>query len=318
MKEYYHGKREIDTFAAKEYFMNVEEQVNSFHRDGFIKLPDLIGPQELKTLQADTQKIVDSPFEGIEDEIDYFADLDPETGETIFHRVQYIFSKSSTSPNSLVCLLGHPEILTIVHALLGNHFLCEAEALVFKTPGNGRAVPVHADCDPADSRTSDPHLAFNVDVYLDEANTENGCLMVAPGSHQRRESPQQIGEQGFNYPGLEPMPMKAGDVLIHNVRVVHGSHQNNSDQLRRTIYFEFQSIPWMVKEGIRPGYPVNSAWLEDRIRLLLYAIEERKKCSYTTEETSFKCHVSDSFNLEPLRPHKTINLRPKLGYNKFF
>jgi len=298
--------------------MNVEEQVNSFHRDGFVKLPDLISSQELKTLQADTQKIVDSPFESIEDEIDYFADLDPETGETIFHRVQYIFPKSSTSPNSLVCLLGHPEILTIVHALLGNHFLCEAEALVFKIPSNGRAVPVHADCDPADSRTSDAHLAFNVDVYLDDANTENGCLMVAPGSHKRRESPQQIAERGFNYPGLEPMPMKAGDVLIHNVRVVHGSHQNSSDQLRRTIYFEFQSIPWMVKEGIRPGYPVNPDWLEDRIRLLLYAIEERKKCSYTREETSFKCQVSDSFNVEPLRPHKTVNLRPKLGYNKFF
>jgi len=298
--------------------MNVEEQVNSFHRDGFVKLPDLISSQELKTLQADTQKIVDSPFESIEDEIDYFADLDPETGETIFHRVQYIFPKSSTSPNSLVCLLGHPEILTIVHALLGNHFLCEAEALVFKIPSNGRAVPVHADCDPADSRTSDAHLAFNVDVYLDDANTENGCLMVAPGSHKRRESPQQIAERGFNYPGLEPMPMKAGDVLIHNVRVVHGSHQNSSDQLRRTIYFEFQSIPWMVKEGIRPGYPVNPDWLEDRIRLLLYAIEERKKCSYTREETSFKCQVLDSFNVEPLRPHKTVNLRPKLGYNKFF
>ena len=298
--------------------MNVEEQVNSFHRDGFVKLPDLISSQELKTLQAVTQKIVDSPFEGIEDEIDYFADLDPETGETIFHRVQYIFPKSSTSPNSLVCLLGHPEILTIVHALLGNHFLCEAEALVFKIPSNGRAVPVHADCDPADSRTSDAHLAFNVDVYLDDANTENGCLMVAPGSHKRRESPQQIAERGFNYPGLEPMPMKAGDVLIHNVRVVHGSHQNSSDQLRRTIYFEFQSIPWMVKEGIRPGYPVNPDWLEDRIRLLLYAIEERKKCSYTREETSFKCQVSDSFNVEPLRPHKTVNLRLKLGYNKFF
>ena len=298
--------------------MNIEEQVNSFHQDGFVKLPGLIGPQELQTLQADTQKIVDSPFEGIEDEIDYFADLDPETDETIFHRVQYIFPKSSTSPNSLVCLLVHPEILTIVDALLGNQFLCEAEALVFKTPGNGRAVPIHADCDPADSRTSDAHLAFNVDIYLDEANPENGCLMVAPGSHQRRENPQQIGQQGFNYPSLEPMPMKAGDVLIHNVRLVHGSHQNNSDQLRRTIYFEFQSIPWMIKEGIRPGYPVNSAWLEDRVRLLLYAIEERKKCSYTREETSFEYQVSDSFNLEPLRFDKKVNLRPKLGYNKFF
>ena len=144
--------------------MNIEKQVNSFHQHGFVKLPGLIAPQELTTLHADTQKIVDSPFEGIEDEIDYFADLDPETGQTIFHRVQYIFPKSSTSPNSLVCLLAHPEILTMVHALLGDHFLCEAEALVFKTPGNGRAVSVHADCDPADSRTSDDHLAFNVDI----------------------------------------------------------------------------------------------------------------------------------------------------------
>ena len=298
--------------------MNIEKQVNSFHQYGFVKLPGLIDTEELKTLQADTQKIVDSPFAGIEDEIDYFADLDPATDQTIFHRVQYIFPKSSTSPNSLVCLLAHPEILTVVDALLGNQFLCEAEALVFKTPGNGRSVPVHADCDPADSRTSDAHLTFNVDIYLDEANPENGCLMVAPGSHRRRESSQQIGQQGFNYPGLEPMPMKAGDVLIHNVRLVHGSHQNNSDQLRRTIYFEFQSIPWMIKEGIRPGYAVNSEWLEDRVRLLLYAIEERKKCSYSREETSFEYQVSDSFNLEPLRLDKTVNLRPRLGYNKFF
>ena len=114
------------------------------------------------------------------------------------------------------------------------------------------------------------------------------------------------------------MPMKAGDVLIHNVRLVHGSYPNNSDQLRRTIYFEFQSIPWMIKEGIRPGYAINSEWLEDRVRLLLYAIEERKKCSYAREETSFEYQVSDSFNFDPLRLDKTVNLRPRLGYNKFF
>ena len=54
--------------------MNIEKQVNSFHQHGFVKLPGLIDTEELKTLQADTQKIVDSPFAGIEDEIDYFAD----------------------------------------------------------------------------------------------------------------------------------------------------------------------------------------------------------------------------------------------------
>ena len=244
--------------------------------------------------------------------------MDPETSETIFHRVQYIFPKSSTSPNSLVCLLGHPGILRLVHALLDDHFLCEAEALVFKKPGNGRAVPVHADCDPSDLRTSDGHLAFNVDIYLDDATTENGCLFVAPGSHKRRETRKEITMQGFNYPGLESVPMKSGDVLIHNVRLVHGSHKNSSDQLRRTIYYEFQSLPWMIKEGIRPDYSINSDWIEDRIRLILYAIEERKKCSYAKGENSFKYQVPDSFNAELLTSGKPVNLRPKLGYNKHF
>ena len=298
--------------------MNVEEKVDSFHRDGFVKLANIIKTQEMETIQADTQKIVDSPIHDVDDEIDYFADLDAETSETIFHRVQYIFPKSSTSPNSLLCLLGHPEILRIVHALLGDYFLCEAEALVFKIPGNCRAVPVHADCDPADLRTSDAHLAFNVDVYLDDATTGNGCLLAAPGSHYKRETSQQIAMQGFNYPGLESVPMKAGDILIHNVRLVHGSHQNASDQLRRTIYYEFQSIPWMIKEGVRPGYSINSNWVEDRIRLILYAIEERKKCSYGKGEHSFEYQVSDSFNVEPLASNKPVNLRPKLGYNKYF
>ena len=62
--------------------MNVEEKVDSFHRDGFVKLANIIKTQELETIQADTQKIVDSPFHDVDDEIDYFADLDTETSET--------------------------------------------------------------------------------------------------------------------------------------------------------------------------------------------------------------------------------------------
>ena len=64
--------------------MNVEEKVDSFHRDGFVKLANIIKTQELETIQADTQKIVDSPFHDVDDEIDYFADFDTETSETIF------------------------------------------------------------------------------------------------------------------------------------------------------------------------------------------------------------------------------------------
>ena len=33
---------------------------------------------------------------------------------------------------------------------------------------------------------------------------------------------------------------------------------------------------------------------------------------------SFKYHVSDSFTVEAITRNKPINLRPKLGYNKYF
>ena len=46
------------------------------------------------------------------------------------------------------------------------------------------------------------------------------------------------------------------------VRLVHGLHQNTSDQLRRTIYYEFQSQPWVIKADIKPSYPINSNWVE--------------------------------------------------------
>jgi len=298
--------------------MNVQEKARLFHRDGFVKLPGLISPEELRVLQEDTQRIVDGPYEDVDDEIDYFAGCDPETGETVFHRVQYIFPKSTKNPNAFLALLGHPRVLALVQALLGDQLLCDGEALVFKKQGNGKAVPVHADCNPGDPRMADEHLTFNVDFYLDDSTMENGCLLAAPGSHTRREPIEEIAKKGFDYPGLEPVPMKAGDVLFHNVRVVHGSHKSRSDKLRRTIYYEFQALPWIRKEGVRPDHPVTEEWTSDRIRLMLHAVEERKKCAYADDETPFEYHVPKGFRIDPPSQGSPINLRPKLGYSKYF
>ena len=93
---------------------------------------------------------------------DYRTAPDPDTGEEVFNRVQFVFPLAATEPNALLALLGHPQMQVLAHALLGDDALCNAEELVFKLPGNGSEVPVHADCDPADRRTSNAHLGFNV------------------------------------------------------------------------------------------------------------------------------------------------------------
>ena len=294
--------------------MDLVQTVEEFRRDGFVRIPGLLTEGELRALQDDTQRIVDGGYEDVANPTDYRTAPDPDTGEEVFNRVQFVFPLAATEPNPLLALLGHPQVQALAHALLGDGALCNAEALVFKLPGNGSEVPVHADCDPADRRTSDAHLGFNVDFYLDDATLENGCLLAAPGSHRARHSRDQIKAAGFDFPGLRPVPMRAGDVLVHDIRLVHGSHRSRGRRLRRTLYYEFQSLNWMQREGVRPGADtrIDDTWTRARIRLTRHAIETRRACSYTAGETPFDYRVPPGFEVEPHSSENPVMLRTKL------
>lgn len=170
------------TNAPQDSILKIENIAAAFERDGFVHLKGVISPEELELLRVDSLEIIEGGWDRAEDSSDYFHDVLPDSGEDVFHRVQYVFPKAQRG--SFITLLGHPFILQIVQHLLGADFLCAAEALVFKTAGNGREVTIHADCDPYDERLSP--LIFNVDYYLDDSSLENGCLWVAPGTHKMR------------------------------------------------------------------------------------------------------------------------------------
>ena len=291
------------------------QTVEDFHRDGFIRVPGLLSEGELRALQHDTQRIIDGGYEDVANPTDYRTAPDPDTGEDVFNRVQFVFSLATTEPNPLLALLGHPQVQELAHALLGGDALCNAEALVFKLPGNGSEVPVHADCNPADRRTSDAHLGFNVDFYLDDSTLENGCLLAAPGSHLARHPREEIKAAGFDFPGLQPVPMRAGDVLVHDIRLVHGSHRSRGRRLRRTLYYEFQSLGWMQREGVRPGAEtrIDDTWAKARIRLTRHAIEARKACPYAAGETPFDYRGPQGLEVEPHSEENPVLLRTKLS-----
>ena len=296
---------------------DIERIVADFDRDGYALIPQLIQPDELDALREDTGKLVYGGFQNKENPTDYMTAPNPQGKEELF-RVQYIFNKAPR--NSLLILLGHPFILTIAARMLGENFVCAAEALVFKMEGNGREVSVHADCDPADPQLSP--VIFNVDFYLDDSTEANGCLWAAPGTHKLNLPYKEIAEKGFGFPGLVPVPAKAGDVLLHNVRTVHGSHQSAGNALRRTIYYEFQSMDAMLKQnGPRPNFAMNDGFIRDRFRLLLAAIDARSKTPYAQNEIPFAYRVPEKYaaqyGVTPPAPEHPANLRPALGYNAY-
>jgi ectoine hydroxylase-related dioxygenase (phytanoyl-CoA dioxygenase family) len=295
----------------------LDEIAGEFDKNGFVKLEQVIAPAELEALREDTQLIIEGGYKNKENESDYFYSIDPESGEEVFHRVQYVFPKAVVH-NSLLTLLAHPTILQIVQHILGDDFVCAAEAFVFKVPRNGREVPMHADCNPADPALSPAHLIFNVDFYLDDSSIENGCLWVAPGSHKLNLSAQEISERGWDFPDLVPVPMKAGDVLLHNIRLAHGSHKSYAPTIRRTLYYEFDRLNWLVREGSRPEYPINECWVQDRLRLMMHALDLRRKAPYAQVEEPFHYQVPPGYLVKWPDSNEKVNYRPAMGHSKYF
>lgn len=122
----------------------------------------------------------------------------------------------------------------VLHKLADSLLGCAAAtvcAMIVKTPGVA-GVPWHRD------RTDVPPLAsLNLSVFLDRSTKENGCFEAVPGSHLL---PDGIDVEQTRADGPRAaVPAEPGDVLIHDVRLVHGSGDNGTATIRRSIIIEY-------------------------------------------------------------------------------
>ena len=102
-------------------------------------------------------------------------------------------------------------------------------------------------------------LTTTFSLALDDADEQNGCFCVVPGSHReavlRRHVPvvKANDRDGIRDGGhtlalevladdeIVLLPVRRGDVTVHNERIVHGSGGNTSDRWRRTYIIAHRS-----------------------------------------------------------------------------
>ena len=84
-----------------------------------------------------------------------------------------------------------------------------------------------------------PFRSCNVWVPLVDLTKNNGAIEVLPGSHQLFTTyrgpniPDRTNDlQSFYWETMTPLYMKAGEALIYDHRLVHGSKDNMSDKIR--------------------------------------------------------------------------------------
>jgi ectoine hydroxylase-related dioxygenase (phytanoyl-CoA dioxygenase family) len=135
----------------------------------------------------------------------------------------------------------HPRMVEILKQIIGPNVQLHHSKMLVKPPENGAAFPMHQDY-PYFPHTNHSMLAAS--VHLDDADTDNGCIHVIPGSHKQGALPH-VGKFYLNhiqYPiedGL-PCPAQAGDVLFFNYLTIHGSKPNRSDRVRRNVLFQYR------------------------------------------------------------------------------
>ena len=145
-----------------------------------------------------------------------------------------------------------PEILEMVEQVLGGHFALWNSSFFAKPAVNGRATPWHQDGEYWPIR---PVATCTVWIAIDDANTENGCLKLIPGSHKKEQllahktNPdpnltlnQELLSSDFDESQAVDLILEAGQMSLHDVRIVHGSEENTSSNSRRGMTLRYMPL----------------------------------------------------------------------------
>lgn len=132
-------------------------------------------------------------------------------------------------------LVNSQEILNMAESLLGGPSTLHSPFTAVKSARVGGAFHFHQD----NQYTYLDGPALNFWIALNNMTPENGCLAVCPGSHKAgtlaaQQSPDKDEHQTITYEVEEYLParIRAGDCVVFDRLMVHGSGKNNTDEDR--------------------------------------------------------------------------------------
>ena len=232
----------VNGFAAV-----TDAHVAQFHAQGFLVVENAFSAQEVQDGLDGLYRLLSgevAEFDGIHYERASAGmaveELSPQQKQDYVRKFMHFVDYD----HRLHYLAHHPQLLTLVQRLIGDSPVLFQDMALLKPPRMGREKPWHQD-----------HAYFRIDleakvvgcwIALDEATVENGCMVIAPGSHlqgpvvhfQRRD--WQICDSDVDNSGALAVPLKPGGLLIFQSLLHHGTPPNRTAQRRRALQFHYR------------------------------------------------------------------------------
>jgi len=211
----------------------------------------------------------------------YFKHLHGQVGQDGFYRSISDADRSRTALlNSKIKGLLMPHLrqfFSDIRPIVGSYMV--------KPPG-AEAMAAHQDWTFVDNEPD--FESYTCWMPLVDTDSENGMLGVVPGSHSEylgpRASPSPQFPRGFpetdeTYSRLRYLPLRAGEAVVFNHRVVHASLPNTSGQDRPALILAFTS-------GNSTLIHLTLSATGDRKELHKYLVDEAFFDRYSNESLS--------------------------------
>lgn len=259
------------------------EQVEQFHRDGYLKFGRVIEDAQIERLRAALDRT-------IREELDRedFSDLPPEFayghdrkgGERPGTRAIHQFVNMWKVVPEYQEVIHNPRVTSAVRELMdAPRVRLWHDQVISKPPGNNKHFNCHHDFYfwPLDR----PRM-ITCWLALDDATPENGCMHVIPGSHRDPRfqppgcdlspdihlapAPMGAGEPGSLYQEVRtwdvdravPVKLKAGECMFHHCLNYHMTPENWTDRQRRAFILIYMPDGTRYHHAQSPNHPCTS------------------------------------------------------------
>ncbi len=251
-----------------DHYLVTEEEKAFFMKNGYLVLRNVVSQEELAAIDEAFTTFANGGVSGMgKDFCDMSGGLNkrPEDFTLVNAMLPRVYLPSFANN------IFERRANNIARALLGKDMALDYDQFLAKKPGKSGAVFAwHQDMAYWPKKTPDTRTV-TCSLALDDADLENGCLRVIPGSHTegvRKHRPlaqdlAQVGETTnttredahAQVLDLKPddeivyLPVRRGDITLHNEWIIHGSGGNNSKtRWRRTYVIAFRSEQTIAQE----------------------------------------------------------------------
>ena len=180
-----------------------------------------------------------------------------------------------------------PEILDMVEQLIGPDFALWNSSFFAKPAKIGSKTPWHQDGEYWPVR---PLATCSVWVAVDHSTVENGCLRVIPGSHKNRRLgphdynsadglslPLELKSDEYDESSAEEIVLRAGQISLHDVYLVHGSEPNRSERSRRGLTLRYMPTTSVFDRSLDTNGRDGRLAMSERTLYLMRGTDQSKR-----------------------------------------